>query len=492
MKDILVGVDIGTTNTKLSLVDFEGNNIYSSSVEHNVYRPQEGYAEHDAQKVWYGEMKQLLERMFSETGVLKEQIAAIGISAIYPVIVPTDEHGNALRNAILYGIDTRTVKEIEYLKSALGDDYSIKLTGNAFNSQSIAPKIFWLRNNEPEIFNKTRYFMSATSYVIYQLTGECVLDHGTACLCGLPYNLEDECWDARTCEFIGITIDQMPVLKYGSEIAGTVTAQAAKELGLVEGIPVITGTGDHIAEVFAVGGIQNGMALISYGTTFGMDLCTDIVKFYPGLQMSRTCFADMYLTGGGMANGGSVTRWFRDAIADGADFETLNQWAKSIAPGCDGLLALPYFNGERCPFYDPYAAGAFYGLRLNHTKQHIYRALMESVAFGIRHVMETLKDAGFSNTGIIAVGGGTKSDIWLQIISDVCQVTQKVPAQSRDSSYGSAVLAGLAVGVDIPKCRTQSFKEIHPNPANKEIYDKRYKEFRALYKAMGDMTNKNN
>lgn len=482
MKGYLLGIDVGTTNTKLCLINARtGEQMYTAYREHEIIHVMPGYAEHDAQKLWYGEMKALIGEMFRSTDVLNREIQAIGISAIYPVIVPVDGDGRALRNAILYGIDTRAVDEIVELQQTLTDECSIRKNGNRLNTQSIAPKILWLKKNEPELFARTKYFMFATSYLVFKLTGACVVDHGSACLGGLPYDMENNGWDTKTLEVLEIQIQQLPRLLYSYEIAGEVTKEAARDLGLAEGTPVIAGTGDHIAEVFAIGGIRKNTAIISYGTTFGMDLCTEKKQYYPGLQMSRSCFEHLYLTGGGMANGGSVTKWFRDLCHK--PFPALDGWAGEIRPGSDALIALPYFNGERCPFYDPYAKGALFGLRLEHTQKHIYRALLESVAYGIRHVMDTIKAAGFVYDDILAVGGGTASDIWMQIISDVCGVCQKVLPGRKDSAYGAALLAGYGTGIPVDAFLypTGFVKEVWPNADNRDVYDHLYLKYRQLY-----------
>lgn len=493
---MLMGIDIGTTSSKGILILETGKVLASFEMEHRVERPAPGFAEMDAHSVWYGDFCTIARELIFRAGATPASVEAVGISGMYPVLVPVDAQGRALRKAILCGIDSRAAKEIEELRDLLGEDYSIELTGNSITTQSIAPKIMWLKHHEPEIFRKTACFLFATSYLIAQLTGKFVLDHGSASLGGLPYDTRKGCWDKRACAATGIRIEQLPVLQWGNEISGQITRAAAEQCGLLPGTPVVAGTGDHIAEVLGVGGLVPGRGTVSYGTTFGFDVCCDKLISYPGLQNCRTCLPDSFLIGGGMATGAVVCSWFRDQFAEDLiksqqeggrnAYEVLADRAAEVPPGSEGLVALPYLNGERCPFFDPQAKAVLFGLTARHTAAHAYRALLEGVGMGLRQVVETVTAAGLPLSKIAAVGGATRNVLWTRIISDACGLHQYVLAKNSGSAYGAAILAGIGIGAVRDAQAVAAFHsgmEVLPDPAVKPVYDRLYQRFRALYES---------
>lgn len=503
---MLMGVDIGTTSSKGVLISEGGKTIASFEMEHRVERPAPGFAEMDAQSVWYGDFCMIARELLSRAGAAPHSVEAVGVSGMYPVLVPVDTQGRALHKGILYGIDSRAVQEIEELRCLLGEEYSIELTGNGITTQSIAPKIMWLKKNEPKIFCKTACFLFATSYLVAQLTGKFVLDHGSASLGGLPYDARRSCWDERACAAAGIRTDQLPELRWGDEITGQITQAAAVQCGLLPGTPVVTGTGDHIAEVLGTGGLVPGRGTVSYGTTFGFDVCCDRLVSSPGLQNCRTCLPDSFLIGGGMATGAVVSSWFRDQFAEelvkaqqagGRNaYEVLADWAATVPPGSEGLVALPYLNGERCPFFDPQAKAVMFGLTARHTAAHVYRALLEGVSMGVRQVIETVASAGLSLSSVTAVGGAARNIPWVQMISDACGIHQHVMAANGSSAYGAAVLAGIGIGAirdaqAVTEFHSHSAVDILPEPSVKPVYDRLYRRFLALYEATKDLMHDN-
>lgn len=497
MKDQLVfmGVDIGTTTSKGVLVTPEGKIIASAGFEHGISRPRPDWAEHDADQIWWGEFVRVCRLLLEKSGVDPKQIASLGFSTMYPTLVPVDKDGRPLRKGILYGIDRRALAEIEALKERLGDGYCLETSGNGLSSQSIAPKVLWIRNHEPEVFAATHKFLNASAYIAYRLTGRYCMDHASASLGGVPYRLKENDWDDRTLEAIGVRREQLPQLVWANEIIGGISSQAAEETGLAVGTPVTAGTGDHVTESLSQGYVRSGVGSISYGTTFGMDICTDRLMFVPGISTSLTCFPGLYTVGGGMLNGCSLTRWFRDQLAvfapevqNGADFEpysVLNEEALAIEPGSKGLIVLPYFAGEKIPFFDPTARGMVFGMTLEHTRQHIYRALMEGVAYSVRHTLECVQNAGLSVEEVISTGGGTSGRVWTQIVSDVTGLKQQVLKASHGSPVGAAFLGALAAGYIADKNEILNWNEterwVEPNPENRDLYDRYYHIFRELY-----------
>ena len=491
----LMGVDIGTTTSKGVIATPEGKIVASTGFEHDISRPTPDKAEHDADKVWWGDFVRVCRGLLEKSGVDPHAIAAVSCSTMYPTLVPVGRDGAPLRPGILYGIDRRALKEIEILTEGLTDEYCLSTSGNGLSTQSIAPKILWIRNNEPEVFAATHKFLNASAYITYRLTGQFCIDHGSASLGGVPYCLARNEWDDATIEALGIRKEQLPELVWADEKIGCISKEAAAETGLAEGTIVAPGTGDHVTESLSQGYIQPGAASISYGTTFGTDVCTDRLLTCPGISTSLTCFKGLYTLGGGMLNGCSLTRWFRDNLAcfdeeaknkEGFDpYQQLNADAAKIPAGCDGLVALPYFSGEKIPFFDPHARGMQFGLKLQHTRAHIYRALMESVAFSVRHTLECVQSVGFTVEQVISTGGGTSGDVWTQIVSDATGLKQQVLKASHGSPMGAAFLGGLVAGV-IPDRRkilewNETDRWVVPNPEFKQLYNDYYKIFRELY-----------
>lgn len=491
----LIGIDIGTSSSKGILVDSRGTLKASADISHGISRPFANYAEQDADLVWWNDLKWIVRKLLEKSAVGPEKIRAITISTIYPVIVPVDSAGRPLRPAILYGIDYRAKKEIEWFQKELTDEYSERISGFPFSSQSIAPKILWIRNNEPEVFSKTDCFMYAGTYLNYKLCGRKVVDHASASLSGLPYDLAKGEWDEVSLKLCGISKDRMPELVYAGQKLGTVTKEAAEETGLSPETMVVSGLGDHAAETFAIGGGKVGQAILSYGSTFGIDICSDHPVFAEGIGSSSSGFPDRYSVGGCMYNGAVLTKWFRDCLAD-AERETeksggqnayqiLSEKAGEIGAGSDGLITVPYFSGERTPVLDPDAVGILFGLKLTHNKYHIYRSLLEGVAFGIRQNMENMKKNGIEIAGAVALGGGTRSKVWCQILSDVTGIPQTVMQDDCAATIGDAMVAGIGCGLfdsyEDCSCWILPGFSVKPREEHREIYDRYYSIFKDLY-----------
>ncbi len=504
LKKYFLGFDLGTTTSKGVITDSEGKVYADHVIEHAVARPEAGYAEHDAEKIWYGEFVEICRMLIKKAEINPEEIEGVGCSGLYPCVLTVDKQGIPLRPAILYGIDTRNLEEIDEMREKMGVDYSVAVSGNGITAQSIGPKILWIRKNEPEVFQKTGKYLFATSFLVFRLTGEYVLDHGSACLGGLPYDKNHLCWDARSLEFLGIRETNMPRLVWGTEVVGNVTEKAAQETGLAAGTKVIAGTGDHVAEVVSLGGIRKKTAVVSYGTTFGLDFCTDREIEKKGLQTCRTLKKELYLTGGGMRSGAALTKWFRDnlghrevqeEIQGGTTaYAALSDAAAKISPGSDSLIALPYFSGECCPIVAPQAKGVLFGLTLQHTGAHIYRALLEGVAYGLRHVRDTIEKGGVCIEEALAVGGGTKSPVWPQIVSDITGIRQIILKNQYGSPRGSALMAAFGCGYlksldDIIQFNA-SAREVCPNEQNREVYQKGYDIYRSLYENTKELMKK--
>lgn len=486
-----LGVDIGTFDSKGVLVDGDGTIIATANRPHEMIVPQPGWAEHRPDIDWWGDFVFICQRLLRDSGVDPSAIKAVACSAIGPCMLPVDATGAPLMNGVLYGVDTRASAEIETLNDAIGPDVILNRCGNALTSQSVGPKILWLKNARPDLFAQTAHILTSTSYLVMKLTGEVVIDHYTAANFSPLYDVEALDWTDALAPDI-IPLDRLPRLLWSGEIAGQITAEAADETGLAIGTPVTTGTIDAAAEAVSVGMQASGDMMMMYGSTIFIITLTDTRLRDARLWYAPWLHPGQHAAMAGLATSGTLTHWFRDQFARELDrdaaFATLAAEAAAAPPGANGLLMLPYFSGERTPIHDAQARGAFFGLNLTHTRGDMYRALIEGIAYGTNHVVETFATAGQRPQRVLAVGGGTRNDLWLQATSDISGLDQIVSDKIIGASYGDAFLAACAVGMAQPGDITQW------NPAARQVraephaaYARQYPLFRRLYDQTRDI-----
>ena len=489
--DYSIGIDIGTFESKGVLVDGNGTIIASAARPHEMIVPRPGWAEHRPEEDWWNDFVAICQALFAQSGVPAERVRAVACSGIGPCMLPVDREGAPLMNAVLYGVDTRAAAEIEHLNAKIGTDRIFRTCGNALTSQSVGPKILWLKNNRPEIFARTDKLLTCGGFLVRRLTGCNVIDHFTAANFSPLYDVNRQDW---TGELAGDIVDPdlLPELKWSDEIVGEVTKEAARATGLAPGTPVTTGTIDAAAEALSVGVTRPGDMMMMYGSTIFIIQVASKKISDPRLWYAPWLFEGEHAMLAGLATSGTLTHWFRDQLARDLDpataFARLAAEAEQSPPGARGLLLLPYFSGERTPIHDPHARGSFFGLDLTHTRGDMYRALIEGIAYGTRHVTDTFGELGQAPERLLAVGGGTKNRLWLQATSDITGIEQIVCAKTAGASYGNAFLAFLALGT-LEKDAIGRW-----NPAERTIavndspaYRKNYRLFRAFYEQTRDI-----
>jgi xylulokinase len=488
-----LGVDIGTYESKGVLVDREGRVLASAARPHELIVPRAGWAEHRAEEDWWGDFVWLTRALLAQSGVAASAIRAVGASAIGPCVLPVDAEGAPLSNAILYGVDTRSAQEIEDLTETIGADEIFERCGNALTSQSTGPKILWLKRNRPDIYSRASKFLNSTSFLVHRLTGRFVVDHYTAANASPLYLINEQAWTTALAPEIA-DIERLPELAWTTEVAGGVTGRAAEATGLVAGTPVIVGTIDAAAEAISVGVLDAGEMMLMYGSTVFTILVAGEPISDRRLWRAPWLFPGKHASMAGLATSGTLTHWFIDQFARDLDPKTamaeLAADAAASPPGANGLVALPYFSGERTPIHDTQAKGAFLGLTLAHTRADVYRAIIEGVAFATNHILETYAEAGAAPRSIRAVGGGLRNPIWTQAASDVSGLAQEVRKIGLGASYGDAFLAALAIG-DVTKDAIEAWNppvsRIEPDPTTSETYRRRYAVFRELYPRTRDL-----
>ncbi len=481
----LLGVDIGTFSSKGVLVRDDGEVAAESVVEHSLDIPSPGRAEHDPEKVWWHDFLVICADLLEASGARPGVIEAVGVSTISPAVVAVDEAGRSLRPAILYGIDTRATEEIAELERA---------TGARLSSQSASPKVMWIRRHEPEVWARTRWILNGSGYVNLRLTGARTIDIYDASIFSPFFDTRMGEWSKDIAPLVA-PVEMMPVPTWTSSVMGRVTAEAARETGLASGTPVITGTADAAAETVGAGLAGPGDMMMMYGSSTFFVLRTEGLMSPRGFWASRFLEKDTFVVAGGTSTAGSLTRWFRDNFAGeeraaerggGANaYAALSRLTDSSLPGSRGVVVLPYFSGERTPLNDPDARGMIFGLTLGHTRADVYRALLESVGFSIRHNIEALKAEGCRASRILAVGGGTRNAEWMRIVSDIAGIEQVVPSRQIGASYGDAFLAGIGVGMFRGTSDARRWvrpgETVRPDPSNRQVYDDAYALYRELY-----------
>jgi xylulokinase len=481
-----LGIDIGTFETKGVLVAEDGSITASASHPHKMIVPRPGWAEHRAEEDWWGDFVHVTRALLAQSGLDPKRIRAVSASAIGPCMLPVDAAGAPLMNGVLYGVDTRATAQIATLNAAIGEGVILERCGNALTSQSVGPKILWLKETHPDIFARTAKVLTSTSYLTWKLTGEYTIDHYTAANFSPLYDVNRLAWADDLADFL--PLDRLPDLMWSTDIAGHVTAAAAAETGLAEGTPVTCGTIDAAAEAVSVGVQAPGEMMLMYGSTIFIIQVTAAPVRDARLWYAPWLFPGLHASMAGLATSGTLTHWFRDQLSRDSDFATLAAEAAASPKGAKGLLCLPYFSGERTPIHDPHAKGAFFGLDLTHTRADLFRAVLEGIAMGTAHVFDTYRELGAAPARVLAVGGGTQNAVWMQATSDLSGARQLVCEKTMGASYGDAFLAAVAVGAAMPDEITRwnpVARMVTPEPV--EAYARQYPLWQALYRQTRDI-----
>lgn len=488
-----MGIDIGTSESKGVLADENARVVASLAIAHGMETPKAGYAEHDAENVWWRELCMLSKGLLEKSGVSKKSVEALGVSAIAPCCLPVDYELKPLRKAILYGVDVRAAKEIAELEALLGKDEILSRCGAPLSSQSAAAKVLWVKRNEPEVYEKAERFITSSTYLVAKLTGRYVIDHYTAAAWAPLYDVNKLEW---TDDKLGICDEyQLARCLWTHEIAGRVHARAARETGLLEGTPVLTGTADAAAEAFSAGVQEPGDMMLMYGSSIFIIHVTDALKPDRRLWTGPYLFPKTYAVTAGMNCAGTLTKWFKGVLAPDIEaaaenagenpYAALARMAKDVPIGSNGLTVLPYFSGERTPINDPMAKGVIFGLSLLSTRADIYNACLEGVGCAIGQHFDIFREMGLQTRRVAAVGGGTKNEKWLQIVSDIANRAQEVPIVSIGAAYGDALLAAHATGLykdrkDIT-ARLGVLKTVYPREDAHAAYSKIADRYARLY-----------
>jgi len=441
-KAIFLGIDIGTTATKVILIDSQGNILAETSRPATLHSPQPNFAEEDANE-WWQNVCQTVPECLEKAAVGDSQVEAVGVSGMVPTTILVDNNGLPLRRSIQQN-DARSHVEIDEFKANIDEKEVFQRTGSAITQQSIGPKLLWLAKNQADIYRQTKWVMGSYDYINYLLTGQAVVESNWALESGL-YDLHAGDWVPELLELAQLRRGQLPQVFNPSDVIGKINAQAARAVGLKEGTPVVAGSADHVASAFSVGLKQNGDLLVKLGGA------GDILYSLDRLEIDKRLFIDyhvipgLYLINGCMASSGSIIKWYRDNYAPELDYAELDAEASKIPTGSDGLVLLPYFIGEKTPIFDPLARGLLFGLTLQHTRAHIYHAILEGISYGFYHHLEVLSERGFGVNLVRVANGGARSALWRKVTADVIGHPLEEVANHPGSSLGAAFVAGMGV-----------------------------------------------
>ena len=491
MRTLLLGVDIGTSSCKTALFDPEGKVVAQGGCEYPVSYPRKGWAEQDPAQWWEGVCRAVRE-MISDNGIDPAEIAGIGTDGQSWSAIALDREGNVLCPTPIW-TDTRSEEICRETEDRLTAEKLFGLCGNPAKPGYTWPKILWYRKHRPEVFEKTEKILQSNSYIVYRMTGEITQDisqgYGLAC-----FDMRKGCWDEEMCETLGIPRRMLPEIVPCHQIVGKLTVDAAKQMGLREGIPVAAGGLDAACGTLGAGVVSPGQTQEQGGQAGGMSICIDQYAADPRLILGFHVVPGRWLLQGGTTGGGGALKWLRETMCPELSFAEMSALAETAEPGSGGVTFLPYMAGERSPIWDPKACGVFFGLNFGVTRAQMIRACMEGVAYSLRHNLETAAEAGARAGVLRAMGGSANSRIWTQIKADVTGCGIEVPGSDTATTLGAAMLAGVGTGVwqgfeEAARQTIRVNRTYEPDPAVKEIYDRGYETYRRLYGNLKDLMN---
>lgn len=498
-KQYLLAVDVGTSSCVVSIFDFAGQVIASWTGENKTNYPQHGYAEQDAE-AWWQVICKGLNTILGPGGPQAREIAAIGVDGTSWACLPVDINGKPLRPAMLW-LDRRAQKQADWMKERVGEQRLTALNGNPVDPAYLTPKILWIKEHEPAIYSKTAKFLQSNAYIVHKFTGEYSQDYSQGY--GLHFfNMAQGCWDEKVAAELDISLDLMAPLFQSHEIVGTVTAKAAKETGLVPGIPVVAGGLDAACCALGAGVVYQGQTQEQGGQAGGMSIQVSKPVIHPKLILGYHVVPNQWLLQGGTVGGSGTLRWFNEQFgsleqqlgkARGiSSYEIMSEEASRINPGSDGMIFLPYMAGERSPIWNSKARGVFFGLSYEKTRAHAIRSIMEGVGYSLLHNLETATEVGVNVEVLNSVGGAANSQVWTQIKADITGKVIHVPFSDHATSLGAAILGGVGAGVydsfeQAVKQTVQIQRTYYPNEKNNKIYQGYYQLYLDLYSKVKDL-----
>ncbi len=477
-----LGIDIGTTAIKLILVSAKGDVLGTWTMGHDLHSPRPGFAEEDTE-TWKTNLYRLLCQVVAE--VDPSCIKAVGVTGMVPTLIALDEQCLPLMPSIQQN-DIRAVAEIAELEKKLDSNWFFEHTGNKVNQQHIFPKLLWLRRNKPELYRRIRHVMGSYDYISFLLTGTLHVERNWALESGM-WDIIEGGWLPQVLEAADIDPDLLPPVCGPTDVVGTTTAALRDATGFPAGVPVVAGTADHVASSFCTGARQPGDLVLKLGGAGDILLALDRLVTDPRMFIDYGCSAHVpFLLNGCTASSGSMLKWFQTQFSL-PDFVSMDDAAQQIPPGSEGVVILPYLLGEKTPLFDVDAKGVVYGLTLSHTRDHVYRAMLEAVAFSFRHHLQVFEALGLPINRVFITNGGSKSTLWRSIMADVVGHDLRYIKNNPGSCLGAALLGGLGTGIlteAVADRFLEQYIDIPHSEENHRLYEDCFTTYRAIYEAL--------
>ena len=478
-----IGVDLGTSAVKLLLMDENGKIHKIVSKEYPLYFPQPGWSEQKPED-WFAQSMEGIKELTAECD--KTQVKGISFGGQMHGLVALDENDEVIRPAILWN-DGRTGKQVEYLNNVIGKEKLSKYTANIAFAGFTAPKILWMKENEPENFARICKIMLPKDYLAYKLSGSFCTEYSDASGM-LLLDVEHKCWSKEMMEICDITEEQLPKLYESWEVAGTLKEDVAKELGLAADVKVIAGAGDNAAAAVGTATVGDGGCNISLGTSGTLFISSE--KFGVDDHNALHSFAHAdgnYHLMGCMLSAASCNKWWMDDILKTTDYAWEQKGITGL--GENRVFYLPYLMGERSPHNDPDARAAFIGMSMDTTREDMTLAVLEGVAFGLRDSLEVARSIGVAPKRTKICGGGAKSPLWRKIIANVMNMNVDIIESEEGPGYGAAILAAVGCGVfpSVEEAAKRLVKVVateEPEAELVEKYEERYQKFKKFYPAL--------
>ena len=485
----MLGLDVGTTSTIGLLIRLPGEVLGIASRPVTLRSPEIGWAEEDPAQ-WWSNVCAITRELLATSGIAPRDLAAVGVTGMLPAVVLLDGDGNVLRPSIQQS-DGRCGAEVLEIASEIAEADFLARAGNGINQQLVAAKLRWVHRHEPAVFGRIATVFGSYDYVNWRLTGERAVEQNWALEAGFT-KLATGVIDDELIGLAGIARESIPQRTHSHQQLGFVTQAAASQTGLPVGLAVVGGAADHVASALAAGVVSRGDVLLKFGGSIDMLVATDNAVADPRMYLDYHLIPGLFMPNGCMSTGGSGLNWFAatfagaEAVAAKSAHQTLHQYldhlAEQVIPGAQGVWALPHFLGEKTPIHDPSLRGVFGGLNFAVGVPHLWRALLESYAYAVRHHMEVFNDMGHQTERYIASDGGAESRLWMQIISDVLQAPILRLDGHPGSSLGAAWTAAIGVGLTRDWGGISAFvrhrDRVEPDAGTAGVYAEGYRAYR--------------
>ena len=488
-KDLILGVDLGTSSCKVCAVNLKGHKLYEEQVDYPIYTPGNGWTEQDPHH-WIEGASKASHSLLKKNDLTADQVQGISLTSAAHIAVLLDKKDQPLRRAILWN-DQRSHSQVSYLADQFGSEI-FELTNNWVSTTWTLPHLLWIKEEEPEIWKKVRSIMLSKDYFAFFLTGNKCTDPATA-VSSMLYDTSEKKWSPWLCALAEIETDLLPQVVPVTAEVGKLCSSAAKKLGLVAGIPVINGTLDSTAEFFCSKACGHGDVALRLASAGGVHVLLKEPHPHKKLITYPYPLEPFWMVQAGTNSCATAVQWARKILSHNTDI-SYREWdtlAASVEPGALGLFFHPYLSGERCPYWDEQLRSSFVGLGFQHERAHFARAVYEGTVFSIKDALALLTAFDIQYEEITVHGGGAKSELWSSIVCDVLGV-RTTRAIEADSSYGTALIGlyGLGVYSDLRQaqsCAVFNQNSFSPNMDNHDMYQsifKRYKEIQQVLQSI--------